>query len=159
MSEPASRVARMSAAAHRAMDRLFVFARAAGPATFVGAALFAYFTQSMARYVDVYAAYGAAIAFTMALVVVSVAYTLERDVFGVVVGLIGLFAGLYLLNEVVENAAKQASINDQRCLRIEIEMLSATPRRSDLPEVFAALGCRPQSHHLLQLPKQGRTST
>jgi hypothetical protein len=34
--------------------------------------------------------------------------------------------------------------NDHRCLVIQNDMLSARPRRPDGPDLFQALGCRPQ---------------
>lgn len=34
--------------------------------------------------------------------------------------------------------------NDRRCLAIQRDMLSAEPRRDDGPDLFQALGCRPQ---------------
>jgi hypothetical protein len=37
-----------------------------------------------------------------------------------------------------------AAANDRRCLAIQGDMLSARPRRSDGPDLFQALGCRPQ---------------
>jgi hypothetical protein len=33
--------------------------------------------------------------------------------------------------------------NDKRCMAIQIDMLSAQPRREDAPDLFQALGCRP----------------
>ena len=41
-------------------------------------------------------------------------------------------------------AAEARSVNDRRCLAIQRDMLSAQPRRDDGPDVFQALGCRPQ---------------
>ena len=45
-------------------------------------------------------------------------------------------------------AQRMASIdsraNDARCLAIQNDMLSARPRRSDGPDLFQALQCRPQ---------------
>lgn len=39
---------------------------------------------------------------------------------------------------------KRDATNDKRCLAIQRDMLSARPRRSDSPDLFQALGCRPQ---------------
>jgi len=38
----------------------------------------------------------------------------------------------------------RSSDNDRRCLAIQRDMLSAQPRRNDGPDLFQALGCRPQ---------------
>ena len=52
-------------------------------------------------------------------------------------GMIGLVAtGLALGPAVVAN--------DRRCLAIQRDMLAAQPRRADGPDLFEALGCRPQ---------------
>jgi hypothetical protein len=44
------------------------------------------------------------------------------------------------LPEVV-SVGKDVEAADKRCADIEREMLSARPRRSDLPDIFSALGC------------------
>lgn len=42
--------------------------------------------------------------------------------------------------------------NDRRCLAIQRDMLSARPRRSDSPDLFQALGCRPQGEGSVYAP-------
>ncbi|WP_176500543.1 hypothetical protein [Sphingomonas sp. HMP9] len=49
-----------------------------------------------------------------------------------------LFYQAALKVEVDQNA------NDRRCLAIQHDMLSSTPLRADGPDLFQALGCRPQ---------------
>lgn len=41
-------------------------------------------------------------------------------------------------------AVRNAESNDRRCIAIQRDMLSARPRRADGPNLFQALGCRPQ---------------
>lgn len=45
-----------------------------------------------------------------------------------------------------------ARANDRRCLAIQRDMLSARPRRSDSPDLFQALGCRPQGEGSVYAP-------
>ncbi len=42
------------------------------------------------------------------------------------------------------DAGDAARANDRRCLAVQRDMLSARPRRADSPDLFQALGCRPQ---------------
>lgn len=41
-------------------------------------------------------------------------------------------------------ASNDSNANDRRCMAIQLDMLSARPRRADGPDLFQALGCRPQ---------------
>lgn len=63
------------------------------------------------------------------------AWTLARWLFWVSV------ANLLVLGVI---AFRSARANDQRCMMLQRDMLSAHPRRADGPAVFGALGCRPQ---------------
>ena len=48
---------------------------------------------------------------------------------------------------------RQASLaNDRRCLIIEREMMRGEPRRDDLPDMFQAFGCRPQTDIMPRRP-------
>jgi hypothetical protein len=52
---------------------------------------------------------------------------------------------LIALIVIAANALERANWNDLRCARIETAMLHPDPNtRDDLPDVFQALGCRPQ---------------
>jgi hypothetical protein len=42
--------------------------------------------------------------------------------------------------------------NDRRCLALQRDILSARPRRSDSPDLFQALGCRPQGEGSVYAP-------
>ncbi|WP_433910368.1 hypothetical protein [Sphingomonas yabuuchiae] len=59
-------------------------------------------------------------------------------------GAILALAGVYFLAVGAYRADMAAIANDQRCLTIQRDILSAKPRRSDGPDLFQALGCRPQ---------------
>lgn len=45
-----------------------------------------------------------------------------------------------------------ATANDKRCLAIQKDMLSPHPLRSDAPDLFQALGCRPQGEGSVHAP-------
>jgi len=56
-------------------------------------------------------------------------------------------AALYFLfhtGDFFDQAARDLDANDNRCLAIQRDMLSSMPLRSDGPDLFQALGCRPQ---------------
>lgn len=42
------------------------------------------------------------------------------------------------------SATKDSRANDARCLAIQQDMLAAEPKRTDGPDLFQALACRPQ---------------
>lgn len=47
----------------------------------------------------------------------------------------------------------RSDLNDARCANVQREMLLPNPRRDDLPDIFTALGCRPQGTDDIQFPK------
>jgi hypothetical protein len=53
-----------------------------------------------------------------------------------------LAMGMYTY--VVADAQSDKLSNDKRCAAIQRDMLAAQPRRTDGPDLFQALGCRPQ---------------
>jgi len=53
-------------------------------------------------------------------------------------------SGIVALVVAFGSADDTRAANDRRCFAIQQDMLSAQPRRSDGPELFQALGCRPQ---------------
>jgi hypothetical protein len=60
-----------------------------------------------------------------------------------VAGVIAFGAGVLFF--AASDAVDQSEWNDQRCSRIQSAMLHPTGRtRTDLPDLFTALGCRPQ---------------
>lgn len=63
---------------------------------------------------------------------------------------------LMFVISVVLAAQRLASIdsraNDARCLAIQIDMLSARPKRDDGPDLFQALQCRPQGEGNVYAP-------
>ena len=52
--------------------------------------------------------------------------------------------GMALLFYLGDAGITASKANDKRCLAIQRDMLSAQPRREDGPDLFQALGCRPQ---------------
>lgn len=49
-------------------------------------------------------------------------------------------------------AGEASTANDRRCQAIQIDMLSARPKRADGPDLFQALGCRPQGQGSVYAP-------
>lgn len=60
-------------------------------------------------------------------------------------------------NAVIRGHEQSGRANDKRCLAIQRDMLSSQPRRADGPDLFQALGCRPQGEGSVyaQPPKSG----
>lgn len=56
------------------------------------------------------------------------------------------------ISEVVRDAKAASEMNDRRCLLIEVEMMRGSPRRSDLPDMFQAFKCRPQTNAMPRRP-------
>jgi hypothetical protein len=54
-------------------------------------------------------------------------------------------AGVLGLLSVIGHGWYASALNDRRCLDIERGMLAVHPTRSDLPDLFQALGCRPRT--------------
>ncbi len=98
----------------------------------------------------------------LACTTVAVSYfnSLYRDLIGVrfgmvvnlmLIGLTGVTGCFFVVQ-----AAKDAVTNDARCLAIQRDMLAAHPRRSDGPDLFQALGCRPQGQGGVAAPPTDR---
>ena len=58
----------------------------------------------------------------------------------------------FLLTFTVINAMGKYVQSQTRCAIIEKEMLSVSPRRSDLPEIFQALGCKISNNETVKFP-------
>jgi len=53
---------------------------------------------------------------------------------------------------------RDQAANDRRCLAVQRDMLSARPRRADGPDLFQALGCRPQGEGSVYAPPRVMTT-
>lgn len=69
-----------------------------------------------------------------------------------VVAFVGLTAAVFW-------GAIRSDVNDTRCEHIQREMLLPAPRRSDLPDIYTALGCRPQGTDDVQFPRKTTSKT
>lgn len=58
--------------------------------------------------------------------------------------------------DMLNHAARANRANDARCLAIQNDMLSAHPRRADSPDLYQALGCRPQGSAGVSAPPTDR---
>ena len=74
---------------------------------------------------------------------------------GLCLAIILLSAGT-IFDELLRPDKQSVHANDHRCLAIQHDMLSAHPRRSDSPDLFQALGCRPQGSGGVYAPPTAR---
>lgn len=58
------------------------------------------------------------------------------------------------LSRLVANALDESEKNHSRCAAVQSDMLSANPSRSDGPDLFQALRCRPQGDQNVSFPKR-----
>lgn len=133
------------------VDRFVLFSSAAYPALIVSAVLFAFFTQPAMKFVAIHPTFDGALILGLGVILVRVSYKMGRDMIGILGGILAVGIGAYYLDTAVEAAMRAAAANDRRCWYVEQEMLSPQPQRSDLPDLFTALGCRPQSDGLVKL--------
>lgn len=129
----------------RQLDRFALFSSAAYPALIVAALVFAFFTQPALRFLAIYPAFEGSMVLGLGVILVRVSYLLGRDVMGLAMGTAAVIVGAFWLDDVIESAMRTAAANERRCWYIEREMLTSRPRRADLPNLFTALACRPQS--------------
>lgn len=62
----------------------------------------------------------------------------------------------YVASPVIDRAIVDSLANDRRCLAIQNDMLSASPKRSDGPDLFQALGCQPRGQGGVYAPPSTR---
>lgn len=134
------------------VERLIVFGRKTTPALVIGAAIFAYFNQPVIRFIDTYPAYEGGAVIAIGLLLVVAAMTVRRSFIGIIVGIAGFVVGTMWIGDALDVAVARSAQNDVRCYRIETEMLSDRPPRTDLPDLYQALGCRPMTA-LYTVPK------
>jgi hypothetical protein len=60
--------------------------------------------------------------------------------------------GALLLTHEINRTSTLYGHNQKRCANIQRDMLSPTPRRPDGPDLFQALGCRPQGSEDVHFP-------
>lgn len=57
-----------------------------------------------------------------------------------------------IVSDVLSTAVEVSAKNDRRCLLIEVEMMRGKPRRDDLPDMFQAFRCQPQTRIMPHRP-------
>jgi hypothetical protein len=144
MSEPITFTDRAAVAWNGLVERSAKFAGAAYPALVIAVAVFAFFMQPVLRFMAYYPAYEGSLALGMGLILVRVASKMDGDVISFVAGFAGVGIGAFWLTNAIDAAVVKASTNDKRCYAIEQVMLSKRAPRSDLADLFNALGCRAQ---------------
>lgn len=123
-------------------------------AALLGAALMAFCLQPLVRFADAgeFMSGGALIA--ASLTGFAIFTVREEDKYAIVWGttaaLMGL-QGVWILTAAVFAANNAAAQNDVRCLAIQRDMLSAHRRIADGPDLFQALGCRPQGGGIIRV--------
>lgn len=65
-------------------------------------------------------------------------------------------ASMVWMTTIVVGAGETSIANDARCLAIQRDMLSAHRRMADGPNVFQALGCRPQGNGMIRVAPTDR---
>lgn len=121
----------------------------------LGFALLAFCLQPVLRFVDADRLMGGGAMVAASLTGFVAAYN-EKKLWGVIVwgssAVALLLLGGWLLATSTTRAGSNAVANDRRCLAIQSDMLSSHPRRSDGPDLFQALGCRPQGEGSVYAP-------
>ena len=116
-------------------------------AAVLAAALLAFCTQPLMRFVDAdrFLGGGALLAgsFCGFAMFISEPKAIMSIGYGVVAAILTLVGAYFLITGATQASAASVA-NDQRCLVIQRDMLSAKPRLSNGPDLFQALGCRPQ---------------
>lgn len=132
------------------------FVTAIYPAAAVTAAVFVLVNQRSLEFLHPLEAYVASISFAIGMLGVASAVRAPWPIksatfYPFLIVLVTSSGALWLL---IGEAAGRASIRDRRCLMIEQDMLSASPSRDDLADIFAAYSCRSQSFLHLQRPRR-----
>lgn len=115
----------------------------------IAAAVLAYFSAGEMAAADPIPLASAGLFLALAIIVDHHANTTEPSRWTIVmmVASVLLFCGgAGIVNYVASQAEQSIHANQARCLAIQRDMLSAHPRRSDSPDLFQALGCRPQGN-------------
>lgn len=124
-----------------------------------GAVLLAFCMQPVLRFVDAdrFLGGGAFVgaAFTGLVAAWNETKRLPAFVFGLS-GIVMLLLGGWLLASTSTRAGSDAVANDRRCIAIQRDMLSAHRRIEDGPDVFQALGCRPQGTGVIRVKPTDR---
>lgn len=124
----------------------------------IGGVVVAYFASPLLRYVDPATMLFAAMALSIGVVYWHDAWsadkvTAKRKIwFGIAAFAASAWAGA----PEIRDAINDVRANDKRCAAVQMDMLSAHPRRADSPDLFQALGCRPQGQGGVSAPPTDR---
>lgn len=118
------------------------------------AALAAFATQPMIPFYDAIGFQSAALLFAASVIGLAATWPPKTptDWLIVAAGIVFLLWGGWALVDETRAAEWRARANDRRCRQIQTDMLSARPRRADGPDLFQALGCRPQADGFVGFP-------
>ncbi|MBI0530369.1 hypothetical protein [Sphingomonas sp. TX0522] len=112
----------------------------------IGAIVVAYFATPALRYMDARTllVVGTLMGFAIASWYDVWRDTAKRKPAHLTLGGVWIVAALFIGWSELSRGIESISANDRRCLAIQRDMLSSMPMRSDDPDLFQALGCRPQ---------------
>lgn len=119
--------------------------RLVGGACVAAGAMFAYLAQPVLRFadpVDLVCLGGAAASLLIGLWSSLVGATNSRKQWKCVIA--AAVVMVLFLTVVLAPALVRSRTHDRRCRQIESQMMEGTGTRADLPDLFAALQCRPQ---------------
>lgn len=112
------------------------------PGAIAAATILAFFVQPLVAYMPPWSI--GVVIYTSLCYMGAVSAVAARDRPHAIAQGLQLAAGAIALIFAFGQASDARNVNDRRCLAIQRDMLSAQPRRDDGPDLFQALGCRPQ---------------
>lgn len=118
--------------------------RSIGAASVVGGAVLSVLAFPLVASGDRNLIFGSAICLSVGVAILVGEYHRGINKVWAVLAFTFAVAGVGGLLWAANGALNNAMLNDRRCFAIQHDMLSAQPRRNDGPDLFQALGCRPQ---------------
>lgn len=109
-----------------------------------GAAVLAFSASPLMRYADPVEIWTFGIALASMIIINLIEDEEANSPLGIVTTRIIGYGTICLVVWWSSDWTSSAKANDRRCVAIQRDMLSARPRRHDGPDLFQALGCRPQ---------------
>jgi len=117
-----------------------------------GAAVLAFSASPLMRYADPVEIWTFGIALASMIIINLIEDEEANSPLGIVTTRVVGYGTICLIVWWSSDWTSSAKANDRRCLAIQGDMLSAQPRRADGPDLFQALGCRPQGEGSVHAP-------
>jgi len=148
-NEPATRTSNMALLAEL-LRRLTTFGAAP---IFVCGLVLAYFCQPLLAFADHSRSYTGAVIFVVGVLAVTICRQVSTWFWGELLGSIVVFLSILVFQGAMDEAFLAFRKNDSRCWVIEKAMMTGSSERDDLPDIFSALSCRPQTGDAIRLSK------